>query len=131
MKHILRTPYCQRQAFIEPLAAWLRLRGVQFLTGAFVKDIGFAPTPDRITVDRLDYRTRRGCDLDRGRAGGYRAGHHRLAGRRLYDGDDGHAAEAAERRKVCRSVAAPGAGRTDFGNPDVYFDPARPPTRAG
>ena len=39
--------------------AWLRPRGVNFLTGAFVKDIGFAPAPDRITVERLDYRTRR------------------------------------------------------------------------
>ena len=55
MKNILRTPYCQRQAFIEPLAAWLRPRGVNFLTGAFVQDIGFAPAPGRITVDRLDF----------------------------------------------------------------------------
>ena len=54
MKNILRTPYCQRQAFIEPLAAWLRPRGVNFLTGAFVKDIGFAPSPGRITAARLD-----------------------------------------------------------------------------
>lgn len=28
--------------------------GVNFLTGAFVKDIGFAPVPRRITVNRLD-----------------------------------------------------------------------------
>src|SRR5205085_9239103 len=43
MKHILRTPFCQRQAFIEPLAAWLHQRGVNFLTGAYVTDLGFAP----------------------------------------------------------------------------------------
>ena len=28
---------------------------MNFLTGAFVQDIGFAPLPGRITVNRLDY----------------------------------------------------------------------------
>jgi oleate hydratase len=28
---------------------------VNFLTGAFVQDVGFAPSPSRMTVDRLDY----------------------------------------------------------------------------
>src|SRR5260370_11475690 len=51
----MRTPINQPQAFIEPLVAWLRPRGVNFLTGAFVQDIGFAPSPGRMTVDRLDY----------------------------------------------------------------------------
>ena len=55
MTGVMRTPFNQYQAFIEPLVAWLRPRGVNFLTGAFVQDIGFAPSPGRITVDRLDY----------------------------------------------------------------------------
>jgi oleate hydratase len=56
MTHILRTPVCQYQAFIEPLVAWLRPRGVNFVAGAFVQDIVFAPSPDRITVERIDYQ---------------------------------------------------------------------------
>jgi oleate hydratase len=55
MTGVMRTPINQNQAFIEPLVAWLRPRGVNFLTGAFVQDIGFAPSPGRTTVDRLDY----------------------------------------------------------------------------
>jgi len=53
MRHILRTPICQYQAFIEPLVAWLQARGVRLRTGTFVRDIGLAPAPDRITVERL------------------------------------------------------------------------------
>src|SRR6476469_1912664 len=49
MTGVMRTPINQNQAFIEPLVAWLRLRGVNFLTGAFVQDIAFAPSPGRIT----------------------------------------------------------------------------------
>jgi oleate hydratase len=55
MTGVMRTPINQHQAFIEPLVAWLRPRGVNFLTGAFVQDIDFASSPGRITVDRLDY----------------------------------------------------------------------------
>jgi len=55
MAGVMRTPINQHQAFIEPLVAWLRPRGVNILTGAFVQDIGFAPSPGRVTVDRLDY----------------------------------------------------------------------------
>jgi MCRA family len=43
------------EAFIEPLVAWLDQHGVKLLTNAFVRDIGFAPSPGRITVNRLDY----------------------------------------------------------------------------
>jgi oleate hydratase len=42
------------QAFIEPLVAWLRTRGVNLQTGVFVRDVGFAASPGRITVNRLD-----------------------------------------------------------------------------
>jgi oleate hydratase len=55
MQHILRTPICQYQAFIEPLAAWLQARGVKLLTGTFVSRIGLAPDPDRITVEQLEF----------------------------------------------------------------------------
>ncbi len=125
MKHILRTPYCQRQAFIEPLAAWLRLRGVQFLTGAFVKDIGFAPTPDRITVDRLDIE-RDGVATSiavapedivlvttGSQAADYTTGTMDTPPRQPSGGKS-----VALWRRLAR-------GRTDFGNPDVYFDPAK------
>jgi len=125
MKNILRTPYCQRQAFIEPLAAWLRPRGVQFLTGALVKDIGFAPAPDRITVDRLDFER-----------GGVTAS---IAiapedivlvttGSQAADLSPGTMTEAPKPQGGGRSVALwrrLAQGRTDFGDPDVYFDPAK------
>jgi oleate hydratase len=55
MNGVYRTSFNQRQYFIEPLLAWLRPKGVNFITGAVVKDIVFAPSPDRITVNRLDY----------------------------------------------------------------------------
>src|SRR6201990_2845672 len=41
LSHVLRTPVNQYQAFIEPLVAWLRQHGVNFLAGTFVRDIGF------------------------------------------------------------------------------------------
>ena len=55
MAGVLRSPFNQHEAFIKPLVAWLRQRDVNFLTGAYVSDIGFAPLPGRITVNRLDY----------------------------------------------------------------------------
>jgi oleate hydratase len=55
MAGVMRTPFNQNEAFVKPLVAWLTPRGVTFVTGAFVKDIVFAPVPGRITVNRLDY----------------------------------------------------------------------------
>jgi oleate hydratase len=55
LRHVLRTPVNQHQAFIEPLVAWLRPRGVKFLASAVVRDIGLAPSDGRITVNRVDY----------------------------------------------------------------------------
>src|SRR5689334_18639392 len=55
MRGVMRTPINQHQFFIEPLVGWLRPRGVNVLTGAVVRDIGFASAADRITVDRLDH----------------------------------------------------------------------------
>jgi oleate hydratase len=53
MQHILRTPICQYQFFIEPLVGWIQARGVKIESGVFVRDIGLAPVPDSITVERL------------------------------------------------------------------------------
>src|SRR5690349_5752148 len=58
MRGVMRTPVNQHQFFIEPLVAWLRPRGVNFLTSTFVRDIGLAEAPTRITVNRLDYEQR-------------------------------------------------------------------------
>lgn len=58
MSNIWRTPYDQYDTFIAPLVAWLRQHGVDLQTGAFVRDIGVAPSPGRITVDRLDVERR-------------------------------------------------------------------------
>jgi oleate hydratase len=55
MANIWRTPLDQHDALIEPLVAWLRTCGVNLLNGAFVQDIGFEPSHDHITVNRLDY----------------------------------------------------------------------------
>lgn len=55
MAHVLRSPFNQHETFVKPLVAWLEQRSVNFLTGAFVKDIGFATSTGRMTVSRLDY----------------------------------------------------------------------------
>jgi myosin-crossreactive antigen len=52
---VMPTPINQHQALIEPLVAWLRPRGVNFLTGAFVQEVDFAPSSGPMTVNRLDY----------------------------------------------------------------------------
>ena len=110
MAGVLRSPFNQHEAFIKPLVAWLRPRGVNFLTGAFVRDIGFSPLPGRMTVNELDTERAGRRDLGRGRAGGYRARDHRIAGRRSFSGIDGRGAEAAGYRAVLGVVAASGRG---------------------
>ena len=131
MAHVLRTQFNQHEAFVKPLVAWLRQEGVNFLTGAFVQDIGFARRrPHDRQPARL--RTERRDDLGRCRAGGYRAGDHRVAGRRPFRGIDDRGAEAAEERgAVMGAMEAPGRGRKDFGNPDAFFGAPQMPLRAG
>ncbi|HKN27773.1 MAG TPA: oleate hydratase, partial [Roseiarcus sp.] len=104
---------------------WLRPRGVQFLTGAFIKDIGFAPQPDRITVDRLDIERE-------GVVTSVAVGPEDIVlvttGSQAADLSVGSMAEAPKPQFGGRSVALwrrLAQGRTDFGNPDVYFDPAK------
>ena len=127
MTGVMRTPLNQHQAFIEPLVAWLRPRDVNFLTGAFVQDIGFAPSPDRITVDRLDYERGGGAtsvavapeDLVLVTTGSQAA-----------DLSAGSMTEVPNPRLSGRSWALwkrLAQGRTDFGNPDVFFGAARIP----
>src|SRR6185369_3491146 len=127
MTGVMRTPINQHQAFIEPLVAWLRPRGVNFLTGAFVKDIAFAPSPGRMTVDRLDYE--RGgsvtsvaiapADLVLVTTGSQAA-----------DLSVGSMAEAPRPRPTGRSWALwtrLAEGRPKFGKPDAFFGKARMP----
>ena len=127
MTGVMRTPINQHQAFIEPLVAWLRPRGVNFLTGAFVRDIGFAPSPGRITVDRLDYE--RG-----GAATSVEVAPEDLVlvttGSQAADLSAGSMTEAPSPRPSGRSWALwerLAQGRTDFGRPDAFFGPARIP----
>jgi oleate hydratase len=56
MAGVMRTPFNQNEAFVKPLVAWLTPHGVIFVTGALVTDMGFAPVPGRITVNKLDYQ---------------------------------------------------------------------------
>jgi oleate hydratase len=127
MRGVMRTPINQHQAFIEPLVAWLRPRGVNFLTGAFVRDIGFAPSPDRITVNRLDYE--RGCA-----ATAVAVAPEDLVlvttGSQAADLSAGSMTEVPRPRPSGRSWALwkrLAQGRTDFGNPDVFFGAPRIP----
>src|SRR5215813_8332806 len=127
MTGVMRTSINQYQAFIEPLVAWLRPRGVNFLTGAFVQDIDFAPSPGRMTVDRLDY-TRGGSatsvavapdDLVLVTTGSQAA-----------DLSAGSMTEAACPRPSGRSWALwtrLAEGRPEFGKPDAFFGEARIP----
>ena len=127
MTGVMRTPINQHQAFIEPLVAWLRPRGVNFLTGAFVQDIDFAPSPGRMTVDRLDY-TRGGSvtsvavaseDLVLVTTGSQAA-----------DLSAGSMTEAPRPRPSGRSWALEtrlAEGRPEFGKPDAFFGEARIP----
>jgi oleate hydratase len=125
MKNIMRTRNCQRDSFIDPLAAWLRPRGVNFLTGVFVKDIGFAPVPDRIIVDRLD--------VERGGVATSVAVQPEdivlvTTGSQAADRSTGSMTEAPKPPTGGRSVALwrrLAEGRKEFGNPDAYFAPAK------
>jgi oleate hydratase len=127
MTGVMRTPLNQHQAFIEPLVAWLRPRGVNFLTGTFVRDIGLAPSPNSITVNRLDY--------ERDGAAALVAVQPEdlvlvTTGSQAADLSAGSMTRAPSPRPSGRSWALwerLAQGRTDFGNPDVFFGAARIP----
>ena len=125
MKNILRTKNCQRDSFVNPLAAWLREHGVIFLTGAFVTDIGLAPASDRITVDRID--------VERGGAVTSVAVAPEdivlvTTGSQVAGMSTGSMTEAPKPSTGERSTALwrrLAEGRAGFGNPDVYFAPEK------
>ena len=125
MTGVMRTPLNQHQDFIEPMVAWLRPHGVNFLTGAYVRDIGFAPATGRITVDRLDYE--RG-----GAATSVAIAPDDLmlltTGSQAADASAGSMTQAPIPRSSERTWALwkrLAQGRTDFGNPDVFFGSSR------
>jgi oleate hydratase len=127
MTGVMRTPINQHQAFIEPLVAWLRPRGVNFLTGAFVQDIGFAPSPGRITVDRLDH-------IRGGSVTSVAVAPEDLVlvttGSQAADLSAGSMSEAPRPRPSGQSWALwtrLAAGRPEFGKPDAFFGEARIP----
>jgi oleate hydratase len=128
MRHVLRTPFNQYQAFIEPLVAWLRSHGVHFLASTFVRDIGFAPSPGQITVDRIDY------EMD-GAASSVAVAPEDLMlvtlGSQAEDVSVGSMTEAPRPRSGGRSSALwkrLARGRTGFGNPDVFFGAPQVPS---
>jgi oleate hydratase len=128
MTHILRTSFNQYQAFIEPVVAWLRPRGVEFLTGAFVKDVGFAPSDGRLTVNRLDY------ERD-GAATSVTVGPEDLVllttGSQVADISVGSMTEPPRPQRSGWSWAVwkrLAQGRTEFGNPDVFFGAPQVPS---
>jgi oleate hydratase len=128
MTHVLRTPFNQYQAFIEPMVAWLRPRGVDLMANAFVRDIGFVPSPDRITVNRLDYERN-------GAVTTVAVGADDLVlvtlGSQAEDSSVGSMTEAPRPRHSGRASALwkrLAQGRTDFGNPGVFFGAAQVPS---
>jgi oleate hydratase len=125
MAGVLRSPFNQHQAFIEPLVAWLRPRGVNFLTGAFVRDIGFAPLPGRMTVNQLDYERA-------GAATSVAVAPEDIVlvttGSQAADRSAGSMTEAPKPQDRGRSWALwkrLAEGRKGFGNPDAFFGAPR------
>ncbi|HEX5325534.1 MAG TPA: oleate hydratase [Acetobacteraceae bacterium] len=128
MTHILRTPFCQYQAFIEPVVAWLRPRGVNVLSGAFVQDIGFAPSSDRITVNRIDYQ-------QDGAAKSVTVGPDDIVlatlGSQVENMSAGSMTEPPSPNHTGRSSALwrrLAQGRPGFGNPDLFFGAVQQPS---
>ena len=125
MANIWRTPVNQYQAFIEPLVGWLRARGVNLQTGVFVQDVGFAASPGRITVNRLDYERN-------GAANSVAVASDDLVlltfGSQAADMSVGSMSQAPQQQRAGRSWALwkrLAQGRPEFGNPDAFFGPGR------
>ncbi|MGH7069675.1 MAG: oleate hydratase [Acetobacteraceae bacterium] len=128
MTHVLRTPFDQYQAFIEPLVAWLKQRAVNVLTGAFVRDLGFAPSSERITVNRIEYERA-------GAASSVELGADDIVlatlGSQIENISAGSMTERPPRQGNGRSSALwkrLAEGRTGFGNPDLFFGTPQVPS---
>jgi oleate hydratase len=120
MQHILRTPICQYQFFIEPLVAWLKERQVNFQTGTLIRDIGLAA--GRITVERLE------CERA-GVVSSIAVGPDDVVllttGSQAADMSAGSMNEPPPKRTGNSTWALwqrLAEGRPGFGKPDVYFD---------
>jgi oleate hydratase len=125
MAGVLRSPFNQHEAFIKPLVAWLRPLGVNFLTSAFVGDIGFAPLPGRVTVNRLDVERA-------GAATSVAVAPEDIVlvttGSQAADRSAGSMDEAPKPRDTGRSWALwrrLAEARTGLGNPDAFFGAPR------
>jgi oleate hydratase len=121
---VLRTPRNQHQSLIEPLCDWLCASGVNWRPKSFVRDIGFAPSPDRITVNRLD------CESN-GEVTPVPIGPEDLVlvttGSQAADLSVGGMKEAPRLRPRSRGQSSHlwkrlAKGRTDFGSPGLFFD---------
>src|ERR1700734_3286514 len=55
MAHVFRSQFNQHEAFIKPLVAWLKTKGVNFVKGAYVSEIEFTESSGRMTVNRIKY----------------------------------------------------------------------------
>jgi oleate hydratase len=129
MTHILRTPFNQYQAFIEPLVAWLHAGKVNFLAGAYVLDIGFAPSTDRITADRLDYQ-QDGAEKTSVLIGpddivlvtlGSQVENMSVGSMKTPPPPQQNGRSSALWKRLAR-------GRAGFGNPDLFFGPVQVPS---
>jgi oleate hydratase len=126
MAGVLRSPFDQHEAFIEPLVTWIRPHGVKFVTGAFVQDIGFDASPDRMTVNRLDYQLRGGATTSVATAPEDIV--LVTTGSQAADRSAGSMTEPPKPLDTGRSWALwkhLSQGRKGFGNPDAYFGAPR------
>lgn len=129
MTGILRTQLDQYEAFIVPLVTWLQQKGINLLTGTFISDIGLAPSPDRITVNRLDY------ERD-GVATSVAVGPDDIV--LVTTGSEAADLAVGSMTDAPQSPQPPGRswalwkrlaqGRNSFGNPDVFFGEPRIPS---
>ena len=128
MTGILRTPRAQRQALIEPLVAWLGSNGVNFLTSALVKHIGFAPAPGSITVNSIEYEQAglahavaiTSTDILLVTSGSQIAG---VSAGTMNTPPPPPSLGGGPLVALWRELARQGA---NFGDPDVFFDPSGP-----
>lgn len=127
MANIWRTRFDQYQTLIEPLVAWLSARSVNLLNGTYVRDVGLAPSPDHITVNRLDY------ERD-GVATSVTIEPKDIVlltfGSQVSDMSVGSMTEAPRPQRSGRSWALwkrLAEGRPEFGNPEAFFGEAHVP----
>src|SRR5262249_49019740 len=102
---------------------WLRARGVNLQTGVFVQDVGFAASPGRINVNRLDYERN-------GAANSVAVASDDLVlltfGSQAADLSLRSMSQAPPQPRTGRASALwkrLAQGRPEFGNPDAFYGP--------